>query len=78
MEYKPSTNKNLKTNLCHILLASWWAWPESEEKIKHTREEHQKYLDSLKECVYCGRLYDCDRYAKMLTTQSVLVTGVDI
>lgn len=75
--YRPSTNKNLETNLCHILLASWWSSAATKEEIEHTREEHQKYLDSLKECVYCGRPYDCHRSAKMLTPQSVPVTVCD-
>jgi len=76
-EYKPSTNKKLTANLSRILLASWWSNMASNEEIDSTRKIGQDYLDSLKECVYCGRPYDCHRSAKMLTPQHVLVTVCD-
>ena len=73
-EYKPSTNKRLTDNLSHILLASWWSNMATVEEIARTRKESQDYLDSLKECVYCGRPYECHQSAKMLTPQHVYVT----
>lgn len=76
-EYKPSTNKKLSTNLAQILLASWWSSAATKEEIDKTRSEAQYYLDTLQECVYCGRPYDCHISATMLTPQNVPVTVCD-
>lgn len=76
-EYKPSTNKKLGTNLAQILLASWWSSAATKEEIDKTRSEAQYYLDTLQECVYCGRPYDCHISATMLTPQNVPVTVCD-
>lgn len=76
-DYRPSTNKKLKINLAQIMLASWWSSAATKEEIDKTRGEAQHYLDTLQECVYCGRPYDCHISAKMLTPQNVPVTVCD-
>ena len=75
--YRPSTNKKLTNNLCQILLASWWSSAATKEEIDSTRSKAQHYLDTLQECIYCGRPYDCHISAKMLTPQNVPVTVCD-
>lgn len=76
-DYRPSTNKKLKINLIQIMLASWWSNAATKEEIDKTRSEAKHYLDTLQECVYCGRPYDCHISAKMLTPQNVHVTVCD-
>lgn len=76
-DYRPSINKKLTINLSQILLASWWSNFATKEEIDKTRSEAQHYLDTLQECVYCGRPYDCHTSAKMLTPQNVPVTVCD-
>jgi hypothetical protein len=76
-DYRPSTNKKLKINLSQIMLASWWSSAATKEEIDKTRSEAQHYLDTLQECVYCGRPYDCHISAKILTPQNVPVTVCD-